>query len=54
MKGKNKTEGIKRVIDFKKRGRILFLGGRMLQLLFGKMIFPILISEFKLRRFDLC
>jgi hypothetical protein len=52
VKGKSKTEGIKRIVDFKKRGRIFFLGSRMLQILFGEMIFSILISEFKLRRFE--
>jgi len=50
MKSKGKAESVKRVMDFEKARKILFFGGRMLQLLLSEMIFPILISEFKLKR----
>jgi len=53
VKAKGKTESIKRVIDFEKRGSIRFLRTGMLQFLLSKMVFSILIPELKLRGLDL-
>ena len=51
MEGKGKAEGIKGVADIKDR-RTSFRS-RMSQLLISEMVFSILVSKFKLGRFNL-